>query len=262
MSDAIHQPALDLGEGPAGNLDRERPARPPVQSVRLAGRVAVITGGARGVSRAVARALFEEGCAVAVQYSREAPAAQALAREIDPAQGRVRALLADLSRPEECHRLIERAARELGPIDILVNGDGVSRERPLRKMAAADWDEVLATNLSSVFHCTKAALEPMIQRGWGRIVNLAGRAGQGAAPGQASYAAAKAGVIAFTRSVAQELGRYGITANAICPGDEERPEARGLSASADEVARLVRFLCTEGDWLSGAQLNVSEDPLV
>lgn len=262
MSDAIHQPVPELGEGPAGNLDRERPANLPPRSVRLAGRVAVITGGARGVSRAVARALLDEGCAVAVQYAREAPAALALVRDLDPAQGRARALLADLSRPEECHRLIERVARELGAVDILVNGDGVFLEKPLRKTAAADWDEVLATNLSSVFHCTKAVLEPMIQRGWGRIVNLAGRAGHTAAPGQASYAAAKAGVIAFTRSVAQELGRHGITVNAICPGEEEGAAGLGRVASADEVARLVRFLCTEGDWLSGAQLNVSDGPLV
>jgi acetoacetyl-CoA reductase len=187
----------------------------------------------------------------------------------------VRVLQADLSRPEDCHRLLDRAARELGPVDILVNhaSAGVARDRTLRKMAAADWDEVIATNLSSVFHCSRAAIEPMIQRGWGRIINVASSVGQTGAFGQANYAAAEAGVIAFTKSVAQELARNGITVNAVCPGFVETGLNAGMPAQAkeqvrnriptgrfgdaDEVARLVRFLCTEGDWITGAQLNIN-----
>lgn len=260
MSDAILQPDPEPDEGTPSRLERVRPANPPALSAPLAGRVAVIAGGVRGIGRAVARALAEEGCAIAVQYAREPLPAQALAAEIAAAGGRARVLPAELSHPEDCHRMIERAARELGPVDILVNGAVLTRERPLRKMTAADWDEALATNLSSVFHCTKAVIEPMIQRGWGRIVNIASLVGQTGAAGQANHAAAMAGVIAFTKSAAQELGRHGITVNAICPGAEEGAAGRGTPA--DEVARLVRFLCTEGDWISGAQLNVSQAGLV
>jgi NAD(P)-dependent dehydrogenase (short-subunit alcohol dehydrogenase family) len=140
-------------------------------------------------------------------------------------------------------------------------------------MQAAEWDEVIQTNLSSVFHCTKAALEPMIAHGWGRIINIASIIGQTGAFGQANYAAAKAGVIAFTKSVAHELARYGITVNAICPGFVDTDMIAGMPAAAreavkgriplgrfgeaDEVARLVRFLCTEGDWITGSQLNIN-----
>jgi NAD(P)-dependent dehydrogenase (short-subunit alcohol dehydrogenase family) len=132
---------------------------------------------------------------------------------------------------------------------------------------------VISTNLNSVFHCTKAAMEPMIARGWGRIINIASIIGQTGAFGQANYAAAKAGVIAFTKSVAQELAKYGITVNAICPGFVDTdmmagmPQAAreavksriplGRFGDADEVARLVRFLCCEGDWITGAQLNIN-----
>jgi NAD(P)-dependent dehydrogenase (short-subunit alcohol dehydrogenase family) len=169
--------------------------------------------------------------------------------------------------------MLEQAARQLGPVDILVNNAGINRDKSLRKMSAAEWDEVIQCNLNSVFHCTKAALEPMIARGWGRIINIASIIGQTGAFGQANYAAAKAGVIAFTKSVAQEIAKHGITVNAICPGFVDTdmmasmPQAArdavknriplGRFGDADEVARLVRFLCTEGDWITGAQLNIN-----
>jgi acetoacetyl-CoA reductase len=254
---------------PEGSESPDRSA--PVQ--RLKGRVAVVTGSSRGIGRAIARALGDEGAAIAVHYCLAAGQAEALAQEMDVRGTRVRVLQADLSRPEDCHRLLDRAARELGPVDILVNNAGVARDRSLRKMAAAEWDEVIATNLSSVFHCSKAAIEPMIQRGWGRIINIASIVGQTGAFGQANYAAAEAGVIAFTKSVAQELARNGITVNAVCPGFVENDMNAGMPAQAkeqvrnrvpigrfgdaDEVARLVRFLCTEGDWITGAQLNIN-----
>lgn len=246
------------------------PAR-PLQ--RLAGRVALVTGSSRGIGRAIARVLGDEGAALAVHYCRGADQAESLAQEMDVRGTPVRVLQADLSRPEDCHRLLDRAARELGPVDILVNNAGIQRNRTLRKMAAAEWDEVIATNLSSVFHCSKAAIEPMIQRGWGRVINVASIIGQTGAFGQANYAASKAGVIAFTKSIAQELARNGITVNAICPGFVETDMTADMPAQAkeqvrnripigrfgdaDEVARLVRFLCTEGDWITGAQLNIT-----
>jgi NAD(P)-dependent dehydrogenase (short-subunit alcohol dehydrogenase family) len=252
----MQRAGLGVGEGFAQNLDREQAGGKPVAGAgRLAGRVAVVTGSSRGIGRSVARALADEGAAIAVHYRREALHAQILSREIDSAGGRVRVLQADLSRPEDCHRLLDRAARELGPIDILVNSPGVTRDRSVRKMSAAEWDEVLATNLSSVFYCTKTVLEPMIQRGFGRVINIASLVAQTGAFGQANYAAAQAGVIAFSKSLAQEVARNGITVNAICPGQRslDRP------GEAEEVARLVRFLCTDGDWITGAQLNVHSD---
>ncbi|GAC1341275.1 MAG: acetoacetyl-CoA reductase [Myxococcales bacterium] len=277
----MHKPGFGIpagvvipGGGAANATDRETdraraPARP---DQRLTGRVALVAGCSRGIGRAVARALGDEGAALAVHFSRGAGDAESLAAEIDARGAQVRVFQADLARPEDCHRLLGRAARELGGVDILVNNPGIQRNRAVRKMDAADWDEVLATNLSSVFHLSKAALEPMIQRGWGRIINVASIVGQTGAVGQANYAAAEAGVIAFTKSLAQELARHGITVNAICPGPVEadpvsaiHPQAReatraplppGRFGAADEVARLVRFLCTEGDWITGAQLNI------
>ena len=243
------------------------------EGARLAGKVAVVTGSSRGIGRAIARALALEGAALAIHYCRGEEQAASLAREVEERGGRARIIQGDLSRPEECHKVLTLAARDLGAVDILINNAGVNRDRTLRKMTAAEWDEVIHTNLDSVFHCTKAALEPMVARGWGRIINIASIIGQTGALGQANYAASKAGVIAFTKSVAQELARFGITVNAICPGFVETDmlstmpaQAResvkgriplGRFGQADEVARLVRFLCTEGDWITGAQLNIN-----
>src|SRR2546426_286819 len=240
---------------------------------RLAGKVAVVTGSSRGIGKAIARALAAEGASLAVHYCRGREPADELAAEFERAGGRVGVFHANVARPEDCHRLLEQAAKQLGPVDILVNNAGINRDRSIRKMSAAEWDEVIQTNLNSVFHCTKAVLEPMIGRGWGRIINIASIIGQTGAFGQANYAAAKAGIIAFTKSVAQELARFGITVNAICPGFVEtdmlatmpapaRDAVRGRIplgrfGQADEVARLVRFLCTEGDWITGAQLDIN-----
>ncbi|HZX96479.1 MAG TPA: beta-ketoacyl-ACP reductase [Myxococcales bacterium] len=240
---------------------------------RLSGKVAVVTGSSRGIGKAIARALAAEGANMAVHYCRGREQADGLAAEFERGGSRVGVFQADVSRPEDCHRLLEQAARQLGPVDILVNNAGVNRDKSIRKMSASEWDEVIHTNLDSVFHCTKAALEPMISRGWGRILNIASIIGQTGAFGQANYAAAKAGVIAFTKSVAQEVAKYGVTVNAICPGFVDTdmiasmPQAAkeavkgriplGRFGDADEVARLVRFLCTEGDWITGAQLNIN-----
>ena len=240
---------------------------------RLAGKVAVVTGSSRGIGKAIAKVLATEGATMAVHYCRGREAADELAAEFEKGGNRVGVFQADVARPEDCHRLMEQVAKQLGRVDILVNNAGINRDKSLRKMQASEWDEVIQTNLSSVYHCTKAALEPMVASGWGRVVNIASIIGQTGAFGQANYAAVKAGVIAFTKSVAHELAKHGITVNAICPGfvDTDRvasmaPAARdavkgriplGRFGEADEVARLVRFLCTEGDWITGAQLNIN-----
>jgi acetoacetyl-CoA reductase len=240
---------------------------------RLVGKVALVTGSSRGIGKAIAKSLAAEGATLAVHYCRGREQAAELASELERNGNRVGIFQADVSRPEECHRLLEQAGKQLGQVDILVNNAGMNRDRTLRKMSASEWDEVIDTNLNSVFHCTKAALDPMVARGWGRVINIASITGQTGAFGQSNYAAAKAGVIAFTKSVAQELAKHGITVNAICPGFVDTDMVAGLSQAtkeraktriplgrfgdADEVARLVRFLCTEGDWITGAQLNIN-----
>jgi acetoacetyl-CoA reductase len=257
---------VDEGE-PMISAPAEKPSR------RLAGKVAVVTGSSRGIGRAIAKSLASEGATLAVHYCRGREQADEVASEFERNGNKVAVFQGDCSRPEECHRLMEQVAKQLGPVEILVNNAGINRDRSIRKMSATEWDEVIQTNLNSVFHCTKAVMEPMIARGWGRIINIGSIIGQTGAFGQANYAAAKAGVIAFTKSVAHELARYGITVNAICPGFVDTdmmasmPQAAkdavrsriplGRFGEADEVARLVRFLCTEGDWITGAQLNIN-----
>ena len=255
------------------HLAGERPHVNGSTQKRLAGKVALVTGSSRGIGKAIARSLAAEGATMAVHYCKGREQADQLAAEFERAGCRVGAFHADVAKPEDCHRLLDQVAKQRGQVEILVNNAGVNRDRSIRKMSAGEWDEVIQTNLSSVFHCTKAVLEPMIGRGWGRIINIASIIGQTGAYGQANYAAAKAGVIAFTKSVAQEVAKYGVTVNAICPGFVDTdmvasmPQAAkeavkgripiGRFGEADEVARLVRFLCTEGDWITGAQLNIN-----
>ena len=255
------------------DLAGEKPQVNETTQKRLTGKVAVVTGSSRGIGKAIARALGAEGAIIGVHYCRGRDQADELAAEFERNGCRVGVFHADVAKAEDCHKMLQQAAKQLGPVDILVNNAGINRDRSIRKMSAGEWDEVIQTNLNSVFHCSKAVLEPMIARGWGRIINIASIIGQTGAYGQANYAAAKAGVIAFTKSVAQEVAKFGVTVNAICPGFVDTdmvasmPQAAkdavkgriplGRFGDADEVARLVRFLCTEGDWITGAQLNIN-----
>src|SRR5436309_3322789 len=168
---------------------------------RLAGKVAVVTGSSRGIGKAIARALGAEGAIVGVHYCHGREQADELAAEFERNGCRVGVFHADVAKAEDCHKMLQQAAKQLGPVDILVNNAGINRDRSIRKMSAGEWDEVIQTNLNSVFHCSKAVLEPMIARGWGRIINIASIIGQTGAYGQANYAAAKAGVTSRARSL-------------------------------------------------------------
>ena len=237
----------------------------------LDGQVAVVTGASRGIGRACAIELARHGASVAVNYVANQEMAESCAKEIEAAGAKALVVQADVSQPDEAKRLIEAAEAEFGKIDILVNNAGVNRDRTVARMSVEQWDEVIGTDLSSMFYCTSAAVGGMRERNYGRIINMASIIGQMGNVGQANYAAAKAGMIAFTKSAAKELARNNITVNAVCPGFVETEMVAALSdeikanlisqiplgrfGTAEEVAATVRFLCTEGGFYTGSQLS-------
>jgi len=238
---------------------------------RLDGQVAIVTGASRGIGNAVARELAEWGAAVVVNYFQSQEPAEALVEEITGKGGKAIAVRAGVGHPDDVQALVERTVTEFGQIDILVNNAGVNRDRTLRRMSVEEWQEVINTDLNSAFYCTQAVLPHMTERNYGRIINMSSIIGQMGNVGQSNYAAAKAGLIAFTKSAAQELARFNITVNAMCPGfvetdmvlalTDEVKEALlsriplGRFGKPEEVATLVRYLCTEGGWITGQQLN-------
>lgn len=238
---------------------------------KLDGQVAIVTGASRGIGRAVAKELADWGAAVVVNYFQSQEPAEELVAEIVGNGGRAIAVRAGVGHPDDVQAMVQKALDEFGQIDILVNNAGVNRDRTLRRMSVEEWQEVINTDLSSAFYCTSAVLPHMIERTYGRIINMSSIIGQMGNVGQANYAAAKAGLIAFTKSAAQEVARYNITVNAMCPGfvetdmvialTDEVKEALlsrvplGRFGRPEEVAAFCRFLCTEGEWITGQQLN-------
>ena len=238
---------------------------------RLDEQVAIVTGASRGIGRAVAKELAEHGAAVVVNYFQSQEPAEALVTEITGGGGKAIAVRANVGEPDDAQALAKRALDEFGRIDILVNNAGVNRDRSLRRMSTEEWQEVINTDLNSAFYCTSAVLPNMVERKYGRIINMSSIVGQMGNIGQANYAAAKAGLIALSKSAAQELARYNITVNAMCPGFIETEMVIALSDDVkealisriplgrfgrpDEVAAFIRFLVTEGDWITGQQFN-------
>jgi NAD(P)-dependent dehydrogenase (short-subunit alcohol dehydrogenase family) len=238
---------------------------------RLAGQVAVVTGASRGIGRACAEELAREGAAVVVNYFTNQDSAEALVGEIASKGGRAIAVRAGVGHPDDCKALIERTIETYGQIDILINNAGVNRDRVLKRMSIDEWQEVINTDLNSAFYCTSAAIPHMIERNYGRIVVMSSIIGQMGNVGQANYAAAKAGLIAFAKSAAKELARNNITVNAMCPGFVETDMVIALTdevkanllkqiplgrfGKPEEVASFVRYLCTEGSWITGQQFN-------
>ncbi|MEX0682681.1 MAG: 3-oxoacyl-ACP reductase family protein [Dehalococcoidia bacterium] len=239
----------------------------------LSDKVAVVTGASRGLGRAIAWELAEHGAKVVVNYYQSKEPADALVGEITSKGGEAIAFHAGVAHPDECQALIEAAVKEFGGLDILVNNAGVNRDRTIRRMTAEEWREVISTDLDSVFYCTYAAVPHMIERGGGRIVNMASIVGQMGNLGQSNYAAAKAGIVGFSKSAAQELARFNISVNALCPGfietdmvinlTEEVQQALiskiplGRFGKPEEVAAITRFLVTEGGYITGAQININ-----
>jgi 3-oxoacyl-[acyl-carrier protein] reductase len=225
------------------------------------GRVALVTGGSRGIGRAAAERLAADGHRVAVNYRAGADGAAGVVAAIRSAGGEAIAAGADVGDPAQVAALVERVEADLGPIEILVNNAGITRDDLLLRMKPEQWDEVIRTNLTSAYLCTRAVLRRMLRARWGRIVSVSSVVGQSGNPGQANYAAAKAGLIAFTRSVAKEVGSRGITVNAVAPGfietdltaslgDEIRDAALGSIAlrrfgTPPEVASAIGYLASD-----------------
>lgn len=228
---------------------------------KLLGKVAVVTGASRGIGRAIALKLASIGARVAVNYSHSEEKAISVTEEIGHRGGEAMLARADISDAPSVRQMMKTITDRWGPVDVLVNNAGITRDTLVLRMADDSWDAVLSVNLRGAFLCTKFALRSMINQGWGRIINISSLAGLTGSPGQSNYAAAKGGLIAFSKSLARELGPRGITVNAIAPGfiatemtgalpEEYRKEILeriplGRYGKPDDVAGLVAFLASE-----------------
>jgi 3-oxoacyl-[acyl-carrier protein] reductase len=237
----------------------------------LQDQVALVTGASRGIGRAIAFALAQEGAKVVVNYSSSSAAAESVVAEIQQQGGEALALQADVSQTEQVDQLVEKTQEKWGKIDILVNNAGITKDNLLIRMKLEDWQAVLALNLTGVFLCTRAVGKLMLKQRRGRIINIASVSGQMGNPGQANYSAAKAGVIGLTKTLAKEFASRGITVNAVAPGFIETDMTHDLKAEEilkliplgrfgkpEEVAQMVSFLASNpaSAYITGQVFNV------
>jgi acetoacetyl-CoA reductase len=232
-------------------------------------RVALVTGGTRGIGRAIVERLKSDGFSVAAGYAGNEEAAKACASELG-----VMIVKGNVGDFEDCARAVKAVESELGPIDVLVNNAGITRDAMLHKMTPQQWNEVIYVNLASVFNMCRHVIEGMRERGYGRIINISSINGQKGQMGQANYSAAKAGVIGFTKALAQETASKNITVNAVAPGyiDTEMvaavPQAVldkiigaipvGRLGKAEEIAACVAFLAREdASFITGTTITAN-----
>ncbi|MFQ5995343.1 MAG: beta-ketoacyl-ACP reductase [Acidiferrobacterales bacterium] len=240
---------------------------------RLEGKVALVTGGTGGIGTAICKRLADAGCRVVTNYRNEEKTLKW--RQSLGAQGyEVATFKGDVSDYEQCEAVIAQTEKEVGPIDILVNNAGITRDATFRKMTHDQWDAVISSNLDSVFNVTRPVIQGMMDRGFGRVVNISSINGQKGQFGQANYSAAKAGMHGFSMALAQEVARKGITVNTVSPGyiatemvmavpEEVRAKIiagipAGRLGEPEEVAYVVEFLASdEAGFITGADISIN-----
>ena len=243
-------------------------------SQELADKVALVTGASRGIGKACATALAQRGASIVLNYVANKDAAEVAKAEFEALGAKVLIVQGDVSVEDEARALVAAAETEFGQVDILVNNAGVNRDKTVQRLTGDAWREVIDTNLSSCFYTTNAVLDGMRERSFGRIIQISSIIGQMGNIGQSNYAASKAGMIAFTKSTAKEVARFGITVNAVCPGFVETDMVAALPdeikqsllsniplgrfGTAEEVGETVAFLCgPSGGWYTGSQLTMN-----
>jgi len=237
-------------------------------------KVAIVTGSSRGIGRATALRLAADGYDIVVNYVRSKKQATQVAAAIKAKGRKAVSVKADVSKWREARRLVETAIKVFGRIDILVNNAGIYERTVLDDLTPEQWDRRVATNLSSVFYCTKAALPYLKKTGWGRIINISSQIAFKGTDHGSEYAASKAGILGFTKAAAQELARYNITVNAVAPGpidtdilagdtpERKRQRAREIPlrriGRPEDIAAVVSFLASkDSDWITGTTLLVN-----
>ncbi len=243
--------------------------------MNLQGAVAVVTGGSRGIGAAICEELGRSGAKVVVNYSGSQGPAEEVASKINEIGGGGEAVVAqaDVSDPEQAQGLIDEAVEQFGRIDILVNNAGMNIDKPLGQLEIEEWDQVVQLDLNGVFYATHAALPYMTEQESGAIINISSVVGEQGNMMQANYSAAKAGVLGFTKTAALELAQNNITVNAVAPGfiETEMVEAipeniqeailgqipLGRFGRAEEIARAVRYIVEEGDYMTGNTLDIN-----
>ena len=241
--------------------------------MHFADHVAVVTGASRGIGRAIALRLAAGGARVVVNYHSSQAAADQVVEQIKAAGGQAIAVQADVSHPDQAQALIDAAQKAFGRVDILVNNAGTTRDTLIMRMSEEDWDQVIDTNLKGAFNCIKAVSRTMMRQRSGRIVNVTSVSGLYGNAGQANYAAAKAGLIGLTKTVAKELGPRGITCNAVAPGYVPTDLTASLppdlvdvaihrtilgrAGTAEDMAAAVAFLASgDASFVTGQILTV------
>jgi len=237
------------------------------------GRVALVTGASRGLGRAIAIRLAGSGHRVVINFARNADAAAEVIAQINESGGKAISIGADVSDGEQVGAMFDQIKEEIGAVAVLVNNAGITRDNLLLRMSEDEFDDVIATNLRSVYLCTKAAMRPMLRARWGRVISVASVAGLVGNPGQANYAASKAGIVGFSKSVAKEVGSRGITVNVVAPGfidtdmtdglDDDMKEVvvesitLGRFGDPDDVAGTVGFLASDdASYVTGQVISV------